>query len=85
MNLEVNIPDEILNSDSEDVSRDVLEAIALEGFRSGQLGTAQVRRLLGLASRNEVHEFLWKHGIPWVDYSVEDAERERKLLMELLP
>lgn len=85
MSVQVMIPDEIFNSDSPDVSRQVLETIAAEGFRSGQLGTAQVRRLLGLSSRSEVHEFLWKRGIPWVDYSVEEAERERKLLAELLP
>lgn len=85
MSVQVVIPDEIFNSDSPDVSREVLETIAAEGFRSGQLGTAQVRRLLGLSSRSKVHEFLWKRGIPWVDYSVEEAERERKLLAELLP
>lgn len=85
MNVQVVIPDEIFNSDSSDVSRQVLETIATEGFRSGQLGTAQVRRLLGFSSRSEVHEFLWKRGIPWVDYSVEEAERERKLLAEMLP
>jgi len=31
-----------------------------------------------------VHEFLAKHEVPWVDYSVEDLERERKALNELL-
>lgn len=85
MSVQVVIPDEIFNSDNSDISRQVLETVAAEGFRSGQLGTAQVRRLLGLSSRSEVHEFLWKRGIPWVDYSVEEAERERKLMAELLP
>ena len=63
----------------------ILETLATEGFKSGQLSTAQIKRLLGFSSRTEVHEFLWKHGIAWVDYSVEDAERERGLLAELLP
>ena len=85
MDVQVTIPGEIFNSDTTDVSREVIETIAAEGFRSGQLGTAQVRRLLGFATRSEVHQFLWKRGIPWVDYSVEDAERERKILAELFP
>lgn len=85
MNVQLTIPDEIFRSDSEDISRAVLEEIAAEGFRTGQLSTYQVRRMLGFETRSEVHQFLEKRGIPWVDYSVEDAERERKLLAELLP
>ena len=85
MVVQVTIPEEIFNSDTADVSRQVLETIAAEGFRSGQLGTEQVRRLLGFSTRSEVHEFLWKRGIPWVNYSVEDAEGERKMLAEFLP
>lgn len=85
MSVQVTIPDEVFKSDNKNVSREVLETVAAEGFKSGQLGTAQIRRLLGFSSRSEVHEFLWKRGIPWVNYSVEDAERERKLLAELLP
>lgn len=85
MNVQLTIPDEIFRSDSEDISRAVLEEIAAEGFRTGQLSTYQVGRMLGFETRSEVHQFLGKRGIPWVNYSVEDAERERKLLAELLP
>ena len=60
MSVQINIPDEVFKSDNADVSRSVLEAVAIEGFRSNQLGTAQVRRLLGFESRFEVHEFLAK-------------------------
>lgn len=84
MNVRIEIPEELFNSEAGNVSRDVLETIAAEGFRSHQLSTAQVRRLLGFESRFEVHEFLGKRGIPWVDYSVEDAKREMELLEELL-
>ena len=81
----VSLPDEILLQDSDEVSRSVLEQVALDGFKSGQLTTAQVRRILGFESRLEVYDFLAAHGVPWVDYSVEDAERERALLKKVLP
>ena len=80
----VSLPDEILQ-DSDEVSRRVLEQVALDGFKSGQLTTAQVRRILGFESRLEVYNFLAAHGVPWVNYSVEDAERERALLKKVLP
>ena len=44
----------------------------------------QVRKILGFDTRFEVHEFLAEHGVPWVNYSVEDLERERKVLRELV-
>jgi len=67
-----------------DLSRSVLEAVALEGFKSGQLTIYQIRLLLGFETRFEVHEFLAANDVPWVNYSVEDAERESKKLRELL-
>ena len=85
MTVTVSLPDEILLLDSDEVSRRVLEQVALDGFKSGQLTTAQVRRILGFESRLEVYDFLSAHGVPWVDYSVEDAERERALLKKVLP
>ena len=85
MTVTFSLPDEILLQDSDEVSRMVLEQVALDGFKSGQLTTAQVRRILGFESRLEVYDFLAAHGVPWVDYSVEDAERERALLKKVLP
>jgi hypothetical protein len=85
MTITVSIPEEMLSSESGDVARQVLERVALEGFKSGQLTIAQVRRLLGFETRIQVHEFLADHGVPWVDYSVDDAEREREVLKKVLP
>jgi len=85
MTVTVSLPDELLSQDDNEISRKVLEQVALDGFRSGQLTTAQVRRILGFESRFEVYDFLAAHGVPWVDYSVEDAERERALLKKVLP
>jgi predicted HTH domain antitoxin len=84
MEVKVAIPDELFNDQNGDPSSRILEAFALEGFKSGQLTTAQVRRLLGFETRMQVHEFLKAHGVPWVNYSVEDAERERELLQRVL-
>lgn len=85
MAVTISLPDEILASESADLPRRVLEQVALEGFKSGQLAIAQVRRLLGFETRMQVHDFLAAHGIPWVDYPVEDVARERRLLEKTLP
>jgi predicted HTH domain antitoxin len=85
MNVHIDIPEELFNSQKGDVSREVLETIAAEGFRTDQLSTAQVRRLLGFETRFEVHQFLAERGIPWVKYSIEDARRESELLRRLIP
>lgn len=85
MPVTVSLPDEILASDSEDVSRKVLEQVALDGFRSGQLTAAQVRRILGFDSRLQVYGFLAAHGIAWVDYEDEELRREVETLGKLTP
>lgn len=84
MSVQIEIPDSVFSLPVPDISRQVLEAAAIEGFKAGQLSTYQVGKMLGFESRFEVHEFLAKHEVPWVDYSVEDLERERKALNELL-
>ena len=85
MTIIVSIPEEILASEGDDVARRVLEQVSLEGFKSGKLTIAQVRRILGFQTRMQVHQFLAAHGVPWVDYTVEDAARERELLKKALP
>jgi hypothetical protein len=85
MNVQVTIPDEVFNQTNEETSRRILEAVALEGYKSKQLTPAQIRQILGFETRLEVYDFLAKNGIAWVDYSPEDAERERNLLRELVP
>jgi len=84
MSVQVNIPESVFHLPRQQLGRQVLETVALEGFRSGQLSVFQIREMLGFESRFEVHEFLAEHGIPWVDYSLEDLERERNELKELL-
>lgn len=85
MTLTVSLPDEILANDNGDLARRVLEQVALIGFKSGQLTTAQLRRLLGFESRLQVHEFLAVHGVPWVDYDEEELQHELETLKKLVP
>ena len=85
MNVQVKIPDEVFSRDNADASRQILETVVLEGYKSEQLTAAQVGRILGFQSRSEVLDFLAKNKVAWVNYSLEDAERERNLLQELVP
>ena len=47
----------------EGVSRAALEALAIEGARSGKLTTEQVSRMLGFATRYEADGFLKQHEV----------------------
>ena len=61
------MPDDIsaaLEEQWEDVPRRSLEAIAVEAYRTGALTESQVRRLLALDSRFQVHALLRKHHVP---------------------
>ena len=84
MSVQIEIPDQVFAAPGHDISRRVLEAVALEGFKSGQLSTYQIRLLLGYDTRFEVHEFLAEHDVPWVNYSIEDARKESDTLRKLL-
>jgi FKBP-type peptidyl-prolyl cis-trans isomerase (trigger factor) len=84
MSIRVEIPDSIFHLPSAEISRQILETVVIEGFRAGRLTTYQVRKMLGFETRYEVHKFLADHDVPWVDYSVQDLERERETLKELL-
>jgi predicted HTH domain antitoxin len=48
----------------DDVPRRSLEAIAIEGYRSGALIEGQVRRVLELDTRFHVHALLKAHHVP---------------------
>ena len=85
MNVQVKIPEEVFSSENKELPRQILEAVALEGYKSKQLSAAQIKQILGFRTRLEVYDFLAKNGIAWVDYSIEDARRERELLRELVP
>jgi predicted HTH domain antitoxin len=85
MNLTVEIPDDLvgrLTAAGGDLSRRALEALALEEFRSGHITKAELRRLLGFGTRYELDGFLKAHAV-WIDYTVEDFQRELQDLKRL--
>ena len=85
MNLTVQIPDDLasrLSAAGADLSRRALEAFALEEYKSGRVTQAELRRLLGFGSRYQLDGFLKAHDV-WIDYTLEDAEREREGLERL--
>jgi len=72
VNVAIEIPDEIgraLGASSGDLSRTVLEAVAIEAYRSGTITPAQVH------SRWETEAFL-RRSSAYHDYSVDDLERD---------
>lgn len=79
--LKLNISDELLNGDGGPVSREVLEQVVAEGYRSGRLTIVQVRKLLGFGSRFETEDFLHRHKA--IEYSVEDLQRDLEGLKDL--
>jgi hypothetical protein len=58
-----------------DLPRAALESLALEGYRSGALTHAQLRRLLGFGSRTQADAFLKQHGV-YFDYTLDDLEQD---------
>ena len=78
INVAIDIPDEIgraLGAPAGDVSRAVLEAVAVEGYRSGKITPAQVQQMLGLSSRWETEAFL-RRAEAFHDYTLDDLERD---------
>lgn len=67
MTVTIQLPADIsaaLGARWDDVPRRSLEAIAVEGYRTGALSEAQVRRALGLQTRFDVHALLKAHQVP---------------------
>ena len=78
MKVTIELPEDIgavLNGEWKDVPRQVLEAIAVEGYRTGVLSENQVRRLLGYESRFQVHALLREHRVP-LQYTRADLESD---------
>ncbi len=78
MNVAIEIPDDIgrvLGGQAGDVSRVVLEAVAVEAYRSGTITPVQVQQMLGLSSRWQTEAFL-RRADAYHDYTMDDLERD---------
>jgi hypothetical protein len=86
MELRLNIPDDVaaqLQPIDGDLSRRILEIIALEGYKSEELTAYQVQQMLGFQTRMEVDGFLKEHGVPF-EYTLEELKKDRAALAALL-
>jgi Uncharacterised protein family (UPF0175) len=85
MNVTVQIPDDLakrLTATGVDLSRRALEALAAEEYKHDRLTKPELQRLLGIETSFQLDEFLKAHDVR-IDYTREDAERERKSLERL--
>ena len=85
MNVAIELPEDVghhLEETWGDLSQHTLETLALEGYRSGALTAAQVRRMLGFETRMEVDAFLKQHGI-YLEYTEDDLARDRETHRQL--
>ncbi len=85
MRVTLDLPSDIseaLREHWSDVPRRALEALAVEGYRTGALAETQVKRLLGLDTRFQVHRLLKEHGVPY-RYSEADVQDDLSAHREL--
>lgn len=85
MELKVQIPDDVaqrLGAAGGDLSRRALEALVAEEYKLGHLTKPDLRRLLALEIGDQIDSFLRAHDV-WIDYAVEDLERENAGLKRL--
>ncbi len=85
MNLIVEIPDDIagrLSAGGGDLSRRAREAFLAEEYKHDRLTGHELQRCLGIETSYDLDGFLKAHDV-WIEYTREDAERERKGLQHL--
>ncbi len=85
MKVTIELPEDVsaaLKGRWDDVPRRSLEAIAVEGYRTGALTETQVRRLLHFESRFQVHALLKEHHVP-LRYTEADLEDDLRVQREL--
>lgn len=84
MEITISIPEDVaklIGADGVDIEQQVLQATALEEYRSGKLSHGQVGKMLGM-NRFQVDAFLKKHNVP-LNYTLHDLEEDRRTLDEL--
>jgi len=67
MQVHLDVPEEVARQFGDEpggITRVAIEALALEGVRSGKLTEHQAREMLGIRSRYEMDGFLKVHGVP---------------------
>jgi hypothetical protein len=78
MEVRIQIPDDVaaqIQTNGGDLPRSMLEAYALEGYKSGQLSAYQVQEILGFETSMEVDGFLKSHEV-YLDHTEQDLEED---------
>lgn len=78
MDIAIQIPDDVgsaLGASSGNVGRAVLEAMAIEAYRTGAITPAQIQEMLGFHSRWETEVFLHR-AEAYHDYTMDDLARD---------
>jgi predicted HTH domain antitoxin len=81
MQITVDLPNNI--SQSADPAREALAALAIAGYRTGKLTSAEARSLLGFSSRFQFDEFLKWHAVHDQDYDVDELRKDLNTLKTL--
>ena len=85
MKVTIELPEDVLAALKgrwDDVPRRSLEAVAVEGYRTGALTETQVRRLLQFETRFQVHALLKEHHVP-LQYTEADLEDDLRAQREV--
>ncbi|HEX7360242.1 MAG TPA: UPF0175 family protein [Bryobacteraceae bacterium] len=83
MQVTLELPEDLARLFAEDPAgrnRVALEALTVEGLRTGKLTVAQARRLLGISSRYEMDGFLKARGL-FLPISADDVERDAEIAL----
>ncbi|NJN22618.1 MAG: UPF0175 family protein [Leptolyngbya sp. RL_3_1] len=84
MQVTIELPNHIARQlQSANLSQRILELIAADQYRQGLMGAADVRQLLGLASRWETYEFL-KHEKAYLPYTEDDLVQDSQAIRTAL-
>jgi predicted HTH domain antitoxin len=66
------------------LDRAAVEALAVEGYRTGKLTAGEVARILGLETSIAAQAWLSERGVE-LNYSLEDLDADRQALAERFP
>ncbi len=83
MQVTLEVPEDLarlFGEDPEFLNRAALEALAVEGLRTGKLTVAQSGRLLGIPSRYEMDGFLKAKGV-FLPLSADDVQRDAQVAL----
>ncbi|MGI8468833.1 MAG: UPF0175 family protein [Pyrinomonadaceae bacterium] len=84
MEITISIPDKFVGGaeQSREISRQMLEAFAIESYRQEKLSLGGLAELLGF-SVDEANAFLKQHRVP-LNYDFEDFQEDQKTIETLL-